>query len=218
MPFQIPYSFKGKELITRYFACISRVWKEKRTKAINSLSGLGRQLLDELGGENMGFIDPLLPPEASAASSRTISKDPRNCPTIFFHSGRYFDLVCLIARQPTVVMPIMHNYMTLESAIGQFGDTEVPNAEGKTVSRNNFGVTFLCVVECLIDAVMESVRTSRKTLEEAMVNGQGRAPTLKEYRNVPVPHIHEMGMYVCMFMVTRTRWLSSEYLSTVCGI
>ena len=115
-------------------------------------------------------------------------------------------------------MPIMHNYMTLESAIGQFGDTEVPNAEGKTVSRNNFGVTFLCIVECLIDAVMESVRTSRKGLEEAMVNGQGRAPTLKEYRNVPVPHIHEMGMYVCMFMVTRTRWLSSEYLSTVCGI
>ena len=107
--------------------------------------------------------------------------------------------------------------MTLEYAIGQFGDTEVPNAEGKTVTRNNFGVTFLCVVECLIDAVMESVRTSRKGLE-AMVKGQGRAPTLKEYRNVPVPHIHEMGMYVCMFMVTQTRWLSSEYLSTVCGI
>ena len=96
MPFKTPYSFKGKELMTRYFACFSRLWKEKRTKAINSLSGLGRQLLDELGGENMGFIDPLLPPEASAASSRTISKDPRNCPTIFFHSGRYFDLVCLI--------------------------------------------------------------------------------------------------------------------------
>ena len=103
--------------------------------------------------------------------------------------------------------------MTLESAIGQFGDTEVPNAEAKTVTRNNFGVTFLCV-ECLIDAAMESVRTSRKGLEEAMSEGQGRAPTLKEYRNVPVPHIHEMGMYVCMFMVTWTRWLSSEYLST----
>ena len=102
--------------------------------------------------------------------------------------------------------------MTLESAIGQFGDTEVPNAEGKTVSSNNFGVTFLCVVECLIDAVMESVRTSRKALEEKIVTGQGRAPTIKEYRNVPVLHIHEMGMYVCMFMVTRTRWLSSEYL------
>ena len=166
----------------------------------------------------MGFIDPLLSLEASAASSRTISKDPRNCPTTFFHSGHYFDLVCLIARQPTVVMPIMHSYLTLESAIGQFGDTEVPNAEGKTVSRNNFGVTFLCVVECLIDAVMESVRTSRKALEEEIVTGQGRAPTMKENRNVPVPHIHEMGMYVCMFMVTWTRWLSSEYLSTVCGI
>ena len=85
MPFQIPYSFKRKELITQYFACISRVWKEKQTKAMNSLSGLGRQLLDELGGENMGFNDPLLPPEASAASRRTISKDPRNCPMIFFH-------------------------------------------------------------------------------------------------------------------------------------
>ena len=115
-------------------------------------------------------------------------------------------------------MLIMHNYMTLEAAICQFGDTEVPRSEGKTVTRNNFGVTFLCVVECLIDAVMESVRTSRKGLEKAMVKGQGRAPTLKEYRNVPVPHIHEMGMYVCMFIVTRTRWLSSEYLSTVCGI
>ena len=114
-------------------------------------------------------------------------------------------------------MPIMHNYMTLESAICQFGDTEVPSSEGKTVTCNNFGVTFLCVVECLINAAMESVRTSRKGLEEEMV-GQGRAPTLKEYRNVPVPHIHEMGMYVCMFMVTWTRWLSSEYLSTVCGI
>ena len=63
---------------------------------MNSLTGLGRQLLDELGGENMGFNDPLLPPEASAASSRTISKDPRNCPMIFFHSGGYFDLVCLL--------------------------------------------------------------------------------------------------------------------------
>ena len=157
MPFQRPYSFKRKELITRYFAFISRVWKEKQTKAINSLSGLERQLLDELGGENMGFIDPLLPPEASAASSRTISNDLRNCPTIFFHSGQYFNLVCLIGRQPTVVMPIMQNYITLESAIGQFGDAEVPNAEGKTVTCNNFGVTFLCVVECLINAVMESV-------------------------------------------------------------
>ena len=94
--------------------------------------------------------------------------------------------------------------MTLESAICQFGDTEVPSSKGKTVTRNNFGVTFLCVVECLIDAVMESVRTSRKGLEEAMVKGQGRVPTLKEYRNVLVSHIHEMGMYVCMFMVTRT--------------
>ena len=54
--------------------------------------------------------------------------------------------------------------MTLESAIGQFGDTEVPNAEGKTVTHNNFGVTFLCIVECLINAAMESVRTSRKGL------------------------------------------------------
>ena len=166
----------------------------------------------------MGFNDPLLPPEASAASSRTISKDPRNCPMIFFHSGRYFDLVCLLGQQPTVVMPIMHNYMTLESAIGQFGNTEVPNAEGKTVTRNNFGVTFLCVVECLIDAVMEAVCTSRKGLEAAIVKVKGRPLTLKEYRNVPVPHIHEMGMYVCMCMVTQTRWLSSEYLSTVCGI
>ena len=59
---------------------------------MNSLTGLGRQLLDECGGENMGFNDPLLPPEASAASSRTISKDPRNCLTIFFYSGCYFDL------------------------------------------------------------------------------------------------------------------------------
>ena len=112
----------------------------------------------------------------------------------------------------------MHNYMTLESAIGQFGDTEVPNAEGKSVTHNNFGVTFLCVVECLIDAVMESVRTSRKGLEAAIVKGEGRPLTLKEYRNVLVLHIHEMGMYVCMCMVTWIRWLSSEYLSTVCGI
>ena len=58
-------------------------------------------------------------------------------------------------------MPIMHNYMSLEAAISQFGDKEVPNARGKTVSRNNYGVTFLCGVECLIDAVMESVRKSR---------------------------------------------------------
>ena len=84
--------------------------------------------------------------------------------------------------------------MTLESAIGQFGYTEVPNAEGKTVTRNNFGVTFLCIVECLIDAVMEALCTLRKGLEVAMVNGQGRPLTLKEYRSVPVPHIHEMGM------------------------
>ena len=92
----------------------------------------------------------------------------------------------------------MHNYITLESAIYQFGDTEVPNAEGKSVTHNNYGVTFLCIVECLINAVMESVHTSRKMLEAAMVKGQGRTPTIQEYRNVPVPHIHEMGMYVCM--------------------
>ena len=88
-------------------------------------------------------------------------------------------------------MLILHNYMTLESAIGQFGDTEVSNGEGKTVTCNNFGVTFLCVVECLIDAVMESVCTSRKGLEEAMVKGQGR--------NIGMYRFRTSTKWVCMY-------------------
>ena len=40
------------------------------------------------------------------ASTATLSADPRLCPTLFFQDEKYFSMVSLLGRKPTVVMPI----------------------------------------------------------------------------------------------------------------
>ena len=50
-------------------------------------------------------------------SSLTISKDPRLYPTLFFHDNEYFKMVCILPRQPTCMMPIVVNEMTLRDVV-----------------------------------------------------------------------------------------------------
>ena len=63
------------------------------------------------------FKDPLPAAKTKFTSSLTISKDPRSCPTLFCHDIEYFKMVCILPRQPTCVMPIVVNEMTLRDVV-----------------------------------------------------------------------------------------------------
>ena len=81
---------------------------ESRANAIRELDNIGRNLIKELGLEK-AFSDPLPVAKTKFTSSLTISKDPRMCPTLFFHDTEYFKMVSLLTREPTCVMPIVVN-------------------------------------------------------------------------------------------------------------
>ena len=70
---------------------------EQRSKAINELDTIGQDLIRQLGMEN-AFKDPLPVAKTKFTSSLMISKDPRSCPTLFFHDNEYFKMVCILPR------------------------------------------------------------------------------------------------------------------------
>ena len=92
-----------------FFVCFRN---ERRSKAIKELDDIGQDLIKQLGIEN-AFKDPYPPSKTKFISSLTISKDPRSCPTLFFHENEYFKMVCILPRTPTCVMPIVVNETTL---------------------------------------------------------------------------------------------------------
>ena len=75
-----------------FFFCFRN---ERRLKVINELDSIGQGLIRQLGMEN-AFKDPFPAAKTKFTSSLTISKDPRLCPTLFFHDNEYFKMVCIL--------------------------------------------------------------------------------------------------------------------------
>ena len=90
--------------------------REHRANAIRELDNIGRDLINELGLER-AFNDPLPAAKTKLTSSLTISKDPRMCPTLFFHDNEYFKMVSLLGRESTCVMPIVVNKTTQKDIV-----------------------------------------------------------------------------------------------------
>ena len=146
---------------------------ERRSKAINELDTIGQDLIRQLGMENT-FKDPLPAAKTKFTSSLMISKDPRSCPTLFFHDNEYFKMVCILPRQLTCVMPIVVNEMTLRDVVKGYNlDT----------TTTDIHLTFCYVVRCLVDAMMRKALGRRQALE-AKLDKLGRVPTPNEYREV----------------------------------
>ena len=137
------------------------------------MDNIGRNLIKELGLEK-AFSDPLPAAKTKFTSSLTISKDPRMCPTLFFHDTEYFKMVSLLMREPTCVMPIVVNETTQREIVEGY------NLETKSTDVH---VTFRYVVRCLLDCMMLKALGRRTDLETRLDN-LGRAPTPYEYREI----------------------------------
>ena len=110
---------------------------------IDSLQGVGFRLMHEMHKRNW-YRDPLDVPHASFCPSMTISKDLHNCLSIFFHSGVYFDSVCIFGRYPAVVMPILHYNISMNDAVSVYVDrkTVMGDVTMSEVTRNASNSSF----------------------------------------------------------------------------
>ena len=152
------------------------------------MTGIGARLQNTLD-KKLWHANPLHALKTCFTSSVTLSKDPRNCPTLFFHNGQYFDLVSLLGQEPTVVMLILQYKITLGEAIALYGNDEVTE-NGKTrkrVTRNQFNTSLRCIIEVLMNNMMQKVKRKRLDLAKRLCNKEGRVPTPNKYHNVPVP-------------------------------
>ena len=113
--------------------------------------------------KKLWYANPIHTPKTCFTSSVTLSKDPRNCPTVFFHNSQYFDLVSLLGREPTVVMPIMQYNIGIGEAILLYGNDEVTEDEKtqKRVTRNQFNTSLRCIIEVLMNNMMKKVKAER---------------------------------------------------------
>ena len=165
-----------------FFFCFRN---EQKSKAIKELDNIGQDLIKQLGMEN-AFKDLYPPPKTKFISSLMISKDPRSCPTLFFHDNEYFKMVCILPQQPTCVMPIVVNEMTLHDVVEGYNlDT----------TTTDIHLTFRYVVQRLVDTMMRKALERRHSLE-AKLDKLGRAPTPYEYREVYLDlrtEVEEMG-------------------------
>ena len=152
------------------------------------MTGIGARLQNTLD-KKLWYANPLRAPKTCFTSSVTLSKDPHNCPTLFFPNRQYFDLVSLLGREPMVVMLILQYKITLGEAIALYGNDEVTE-DGKThkrVTRNQFNTSLHCIIEVLMNNMMQKVKRKRLDLTKRLRNEEGRVPTLNEYCNMPVP-------------------------------
>ena len=160
---------------------------QARTEAINSLTGIGVRLQNTLD-KKIWYANPLCTLKTCFTSSVTLSKDPCKCPTLFFHNRQYFDLVSLLGREPTVVMPILQYKITVGEAIALYSNDEVTE-NGKTrkrVTRNQFNTSLHCIIEVFITNMMKKVKRKRLDTAKRLCNEEGRVPTPNKYRNMPV--------------------------------
>ena len=167
--------------------------RERRANAIRELDNIGRDLINELGLER-AFNDPLPAAKTNFTLSLTISKEPRMCPTLFFHDNEYFKMVSLLRREHTCVMPIVVNETTQKDIVEGY------NLETRSTDVH---VTFHYVVRWLIDCMMLKAFGRRMDLETRLDN-LGRAPTPYEYREIYLllrTDVEEMGKLWWLNMV-----------------
>ena len=101
--------------------------------------------------------------DASFCLSRTISKDPRNCSSIFFHSGKYFDSVCIFGRDPCVVMPILRYNVSMSDAVSIYGNrkTLMGDVTMSEVTRNQANSSFRFLLHILLKNMLRKVNDAR---------------------------------------------------------
>ena len=132
--------------------------------------------------QNVGRV-----PDASFCPSRTISKDPRNCSSVFFHSGKYFDSVCIFGRDPCVVMPILHYNMLMSDAASVYGNrkTVMGDVTMSEVTRNEANRSFQFILHILLKNMLRKVNDARCVLR-AEKKSIGRLPTPGEQRSIHI--------------------------------
>ena len=113
------------------------------------------------------------PPDNHFASSATISADPRICPTLFFQDDKYFSMVSLLGRKPTVVMPIRQKDVL-------YGDIREKYSKSIPKNPSDFHTTFCYVVTSLLDYELEKMNKRRAATRE------------KKKNNGKIPHAYDM--------------------------
>ena len=157
---------------------------DRRNRTIEMLDGIGYIVMHEMD-TSYWYQDPGRAPDASFCPSTTVSKDPRNCSSIFFHSGKYFDSVCIFGRKPCVVMPIMHYNVSYSAAAADYGDrkTLMGDVLVLEVTRNEANSSFRCILHILLKNMLRKVSDARYVLKEEKKK-LGRILTPHEMRNV----------------------------------
>ena len=89
-------------------------------------------------------------------SCLTKSKDPRNCPVLFFHNGEHFILVLFLLREPILVMPINFNEYSFQFMKHKFGGF---------ISRVNHH-TFCLLQKLFIKKIMKEVQEIYDDMEK----------------------------------------------------
>ena len=159
---------------------------DRRNRTIAKLEGIGSIVMRELD-PSYWFENPGGAPDGSFCQSTTVSKDPRCCSSLFFHSGKYFDSVCIFGRSPCVVMPIMHYNVSYSAAAADFGDrkTLMGGCLVAEVTRNEAHSSYRCILHILLKNMMLKVTEKRKELKDQKEK-LGRKPTPHEMRNVSI--------------------------------
>ena len=159
---------------------------DRRNRTIAKLEGIGYVVMHEMD-PSYWYENPGEAPDASFCQSTTVSKDPRCCSSVFFHTGKYFDSVCIFGRKPCVVMPIMHYNVSYSAAAADFGDrkTVMGGCLVAEVTRNEANSSYRCLLHILLKNMMRKVTEKRKELKEQKKK-LGRMPTPHEMRNVSI--------------------------------
>ena len=94
-------------------------------------------------------MSPIVPPSTHfCKNTDTQSKDPRNCPTVFFQDCEHWVLVSLLLREPIVAMPIVVKHKNFAALKIEYGD----------ITTNEYHITFHKVVRELIFKMVEKVK------------------------------------------------------------
>ena len=89
-------------------------------EAIQGLDEPGKRILDALP-KAMHGSSPFKATKSKFVSGLKISKDPRLCPSLFFHDSEYFTMVSLLGRKPTMVLPIVQDEVNLAMIEATYG-------------------------------------------------------------------------------------------------
>ena len=154
---------------------------KQHMEAIQGLDEAGKRILDALP-KAMHGSSPFEATKSKFVSGLKISKDPRLCPSLFFHDSEYFTMVSLLGQKPTMVLPIVQDEVNLATIEATYGLEK---------STNSFYLSTRYFLGKFTDQMMARVKGMCHELEKR-IKEQGRMPTVYEYLNIHTDmHIDE---------------------------